>query len=154
MNRLRIISIILLTAFFGTIVSLADTTKESQKVRDIISKVNNQWQSTHSPEATPFLHVAAYHTGNMEAYHLTGNADWLKYSEYWANHNQWKGATGSDKSKWKYKNYGESPDHVLFGDWQICFQTYADLYNILPDDNRIKRAREVMEYQMSTADND
>ena len=43
---------------------------------------------------------------------------------------------------------------MLFGDWQICFQTYADLYNILPDDRRIKRAREVMEYEMSTPQSD
>ena len=43
---------------------------------------------------------------------------------------------------------------MLFGDWQICFQTYADLYNILPDERRIRRAREVMEYQMSTPQND
>lgn len=43
---------------------------------------------------------------------------------------------------------------MLFGDWQICFQTYADLYNILPEDRKIKRAREVMEYEMSTPQND
>ena len=42
----------------------------------------------------------------------------------------------------------------MFGDWQICFQTYADLYNLLPDDKRIRRAKEVMEYQMSTPQND
>ncbi|MDE6403072.1 MAG: DUF2264 domain-containing protein, partial [Muribaculaceae bacterium] len=45
-------------------------------------------------------------------------------------------------------------DYVMFGDWQVCFQTYADLYNILPDDRRIARAREVMEYEMSTPRND
>ena len=42
----------------------------------------------------------------------------------------------------------------MFGDWQICFQTYADLYNILPDDRYIRRAKEVMEHQMSTPQND
>ncbi len=43
-------------------------------------------------------------------------------------------------NKWKY-SYGETDEHVLFGDWQISFQTYADLYRILPDDRRIKRAQ-------------
>lgn len=131
----------------------AAVTKESQKVRKTIEKVNDHWQATHSPEHNPFWDNAAYHTGNMEAYALTGNEKWLDYSQKWADHNNWKGATSNDRSKWKY-NYGETPEHVLFGDWQICFQTYADLYNILPDDKKIRRAREVMEYEMSTLQND
>ncbi|MDE6335280.1 MAG: DUF2264 domain-containing protein [Muribaculaceae bacterium] len=127
--------------------------KEAGEVRTIIDKVNTHWQNNHKPEATPFWHVAAYHTGNMEAYKLTGNENYRDYSLAWADHNQWKGAKGNDRSKWKY-DYGETDDHVLFGDWQICFQTYADLYNELPDDYKIKRAREVMEYEMSTPQND
>ncbi len=127
--------------------------KEAQQVRKTIEKVNDTWQKNHKPEATPFWHNAAYHTGNMEAYFLTGNEAWKDYSERWAEHNQWKGAKGNDRAKWLY-NYGETDDHVLFGDWQICFQTYADLYNLLPDDRRVRRAREVMEYQMSTPQRD
>lgn len=126
---------------------------EAAQVRGIIEKVNDRWQSTHAPEATPFWHVAAYHTGNMEAYHLTGRQKYLDYSTAWAEHNGWKGATSDDRTAWRY-DYGETPEHVLFGDWQICFQTYADLYNLLPDDRRIRRAREVMEYEMSTPRND
>ncbi|MDE5849194.1 MAG: DUF2264 domain-containing protein [Muribaculaceae bacterium] len=155
MNRIRLtVVLLLLAAVFSPSFASDKTTKEAQKVRDIITKVNNKWQKEHPAQATPFWHVAAYHTGNMEAYKLTGNPDWLKYSEDWAEHNEWKGAKGNDRSKWKYANYGESPDHVLFGDWQICFQTYADLYNLLPDDRRIRRAKEVMEHQMSTPQND
>lgn len=131
----------------------AGVTKESKAVRDIITKVNDHWQSTHSPETNAFWDNAAYHTGNMEAFFLTGNPEWKEYSEKWAEYNDWKGAKGTDRSKWKY-NYGETDDHVLFGDWQICFQTYADLYNLLPDDKRIRRAKEVMEYEMSTPQND
>ena len=131
----------------------AATTKESKAVRDIITKVNDHWQATHPAEHNAFWDEAAYHTGNMEAYSITGNPEWLDYSQKWAEHNEWKGAKGTDRSKWKY-NYGETDDHVLFGDWQICFQTYADLYNILPDDRRIKRAKEVMEYEMSTPQSD
>jgi unsaturated rhamnogalacturonyl hydrolase len=65
------------------------------------------------------------------------------------------GAKSNDKSKWKY-SYGESDDYVLFGDWQICFQTYIDLYNITgsEDESKIARAKEVMEYEMSTNKND
>ncbi len=130
-----------------------DSMKEAARVREVMRKVNNYWQGNNSPEVNAFWDNAAYHTGNMEAYRLTGNDDWLDYSLRWAEHNEWKGAKGNDRSKWKY-DYGETDDHVLFGDWQICFQTYVDLYNILPDDKRIRRAREVMEYEMSTPRND
>lgn len=141
-------------AMVGVVATAGTPTDESRKVRDIISKVNDRWQADHSAETWAFWDNAAYHTGNMEAYFLTGNEAWRDYSERWAEHNQWKGAKSNDRSKWKYATYGEDDEHVMFGDWQICFQTYADLYNILPDDRRISRAREVMEYEMSTPDND
>lgn len=72
---------------------------------------------------------------------------YLDYSLRWAEHNGWQGATEKDKSKWLYKDYGEDQQHVLFGDWQICFQTYIDLYNLKPAKKRVARAREVMGYE-------
>ena len=63
------------------------------------------------------------------------------------------GARGTDQTVWKY-SYGETDDYVLFGDWQGCFQTYADLYSVEPAPVKIARAREVMEYEMSTQRND
>ena len=126
---------------------------EAEQVRKMIDKVNQAWQSTHPAEVNAFWDNAAYHTGNLEAYRLTGNGQYLDYSLRWAEHNEWKGAKSNDKSTWKL-TYGETDEHVLFGDWQICFQTYADLYNILPDEKRIQRAREVMEYEMSTPRSD
>ena len=140
-------------ALTSSVAAFSATTKQSKEVRTIIDKVNTYWQSNNAPEVRAFWDNAAYHTGNMEAYFLTGNDAYREYSEKWAEHNQWKGAKSNDRANWKY-SYGESDDYVLFGDWQICFQTYADLYNILPDDKRIRRAREVMEYEMSTPKHD
>ena len=148
---LRVTFITIIVSMAALNVSAAKS--EAQKVREIIDKVNNKWQSDNSPKSSSFWDNAAYHTGNMEAYMLTGNEKWRKYSEEWANHNQWKGAKSNDKSRWRY-SYGESDEYVLFGDFQVCFQTYADLYNIDPQDYKIARAREVMEYQMSTKNND
>lgn len=119
----------------------------------IIHQVNNYWQSGNTPLQRSFWDVAAYHTGNMEAYSITKNEDYRKYSEAWAQHNAWKGAKSDNKAEWKY-TYGEKDDYVLFGDWQICFQTYIDLYHLDKDEKKIARAREVMEYQMSTQKND
>lgn len=148
---LRVTFITIIVSMAALNVSAAKS--EAQKVREIIDKVNNKWQSDNSPKSSSFWDNAAYHTGNMEAYMLTGNEKWRKYSEEWANHNHWKGAKSNDKSRWRY-SYGESDEYVLFGDFQVCFQTYADLYNLDPQDYKIARAREVMEYQMSTKNND
>lgn len=123
------------------------------EIVDIIKKVNEKWQTEHPEPGNAFWHHAAYHTGNMAVYEVTGLEQYKNYSEAWAEKNEWKGAKSDDKSKWKY-SYGESDDYVLFGDWQICFQVYADLYQLEPEEYKIARAREVMEYQMSTSEND
>lgn len=126
-----------------------------QNVLDIINQVNQSWQQKNPVPASAFWHPAAYHTGNIEAYKVTGKQEYLDYSKAWAEKNQYKGAKSDTKSDWKY-NYGETNSHVLFGDWQIAFQTYIDIYNLegQKDFEKIKRAREVMEYQMSTSAND
>ncbi len=144
---------LLLTLCSIAFTSFAAKPTEAEQVRAIIHKVNDYWQSNNKPEVRSFWDNAAYHTGNMEAYFLTGEESYLNYSTTWAEHNEWMGAKGKDRSQWRY-NYGETDDFVLFGDWQICFQTYADLYNILPEPHKIARAREVMEYQMSTLQDD
>ncbi len=129
------------------------TLPSKEEVLSTINKVNTYWQSTNKPEVSAFWDHAAYHTGNMEAYNITKNEAYRKYSETWAAYNQWMGAKSPDKTKWKYK-YGEKDEYVLFGDWQICFQTYIDLYNLTAEPHKIARAKEVMEYQMSTQAND
>ena len=121
---------------------------------EMIEKVNNHWQATHQPEVNAFWDNAAYFTGNMEAYRLTGKAQWLEYADKWARHNKWSGARETNPAKWKYKNYGEGQDYVLFGDWQICFQTYLDLYAMNPNDYKIARAKEVMDHECAMAAND
>lgn len=131
-------------------------TKDSStsSVLGMIEKVNSHWQSNHSPEVNAFWDNAAYFTGNMEAYRLTGNAKYLEYSDKWARYNKWQGATETDVKKWLYKKYGEDQQHVLFGDWQICFQTYIDMYEMNPNAYKIARAKEVMDYECASSAND
>ena len=118
-----------------------------------LNLANAYWQTNNKPQVRAFWDHAAYQTGNMELYALTKNEAYRKYAEDWAAHNQWMGAKSSDQSKWKY-SYGETDDYVLFGDWQICFQTYIDLYHLQPVEHKIARAKEVMQFEMSTAKND
>jgi rhamnogalacturonyl hydrolase YesR len=133
-------------ALFGNINIHADSV--GSLIR-IIRKVNDNWQSNNSAQNSAFWHNAVYHMGNMEVYFLTKDKHYLTYSMDWANFNQWRGAMSDNKQEWKY-TYGETDDYVLFGDWQACFQVYADIYKIKKKPYMIARAREVMEYQMST----
>ena len=145
--------ILLFFLFIGGLKTTAQQKPGIGEVLATINQVNTYWQQQHKPEAWAFWDVAAYHTGNMETYALTGNANYRKYSEKWAEYNQWMGAKSPDQSKWKY-SYGERDEYVLFGDWQICFQTYIDLYHLQPAAHKVARAKEVMDFQIATAAND
>lgn len=128
----------------------------SQQVKELVKRVNTYWQQNNKAQVRAFWDNAAYHTGNIEAYRLLGDQQMLDYSIRWAEHNNWQGATETDKQKWKYRQYGEGQDYVLFGDWQICFQTYIDLYNIIgdKDQQKVARAIEVMGYEADSPQND
>lgn len=122
---------------------------------EALKKANNYWQSNNSNRNRAFWDNATYHTGNMVAYELTKINRYKVYSTQWADFNEWKGAKSDNKDEWRY-SYGESDRYVLFGDWQICFQTYIDLFNYsaTKDSTMIARAMDVMEYQMSTNKDD
>lgn len=124
-----------------------------EEVIAIITKANDYWQKNNTTNVSFFWDKAAYHSGNMEAYAVTGNEAYRTYSETWAKYNNWIGATGTNKKNWK-STYGEGGDYVLFGDNQICFQTYIDLYNLTPDPVKIARATEVMSYEIGTTNVD
>lgn len=122
-------------------------------VINILNTVNQTWQTKNPSHGDYFWNRAVYHIGNMAAYEATGDGVYRDFSTAWASKNNWWGATGTNKANWKYKNYGEGADYVLFGDNQVCFQVYADLYNLdeTPDQTKIARALEVMEYEISTS---
>ena len=157
MKKYAFLSVLLMFVSISSVSALARKKRPDPNppsTIEIITKVNDYWQSNHSPKVRSFWDEAAYHTGNMEAYRLLGKARWLAYSDEWARHNKWMGAQEKDASKWKYKNYGEGQDYVLFGDWQICFQTYLDMYAMNPDSYKFARAIEVMDYEVRSPETD
>ena len=154
-NNMKVLKLPLLLLFvlLGTSVKVnADNVSDAQQVVNMIVKVNDTWQKNNTPYCRGFWDNAAYFTGNMEAYKLTGNAAYYDYSDKWCRHNEWKGAKSNDKKNWKYAWYGEGDDFVLFGDWQICFQTYIDMYHLVPADYKVARAKEVMAYECNHPD--
>ena len=145
---------LLITICIFTSMALQAKQWTTAEVENVIRKVNTYWQTNNPAEVRSFWDNAAYHTGNMEVYKLLKDKKMLNYSIRWAEHNHWKGATEPDPAKWKYKQYGEGQDYVLFGDWQICFQTYIDLYNMAPSKKKIARAKEVMSYEADSKAHD
>lgn len=158
MKLIRFVSILvfifcLLCACNGTNKKTSGNNPPKNEILLTIRKVNDNWQANHPDQANAFWHLAAYHTGNMAVYEITNDDTYKNYSLAWAEKNEWKGAKSDDKATWKY-SYGETDQYVLFGDWQTCFQVYIDLYNLDKDEKKIARAKEVMQYQMSTPNND
>lgn len=147
-----LLSTMLLLCFIPT--ALQAKGWKAKDVENMIIRVNDNWQKTHPEHGRAFWDNAVYHTGNMEAVMLFGNAQWLNYSLGWADQNLWMGATEQNTEKWKYLQYGEDQQHVLFGDWQICFQTYLDLNELLPDEHNVARAKQVMGYIADSQQND
>lgn len=119
----------------------------------IIERVNTAWQNAHSPETRAFWDEAVYHTGNIEVYKLLKAIEgyeqkaqaFLNYSRIWAECNHYQGATEPDTAQWEYKTYGEDQQHVLFADWQTCFQVYLDLYRI-DEDSAVEARRAMYEH--------
>ncbi|WP_291858217.1 glycoside hydrolase family 88 protein [Marinilabilia sp.] len=152
---MRIFKIILIAILSLGMTSCSGNKEDSlpgpQEVKSLIVKVNDHWQNSNPAQVRAFWDNAAYHTGNIEAYRVTGLDRFLDFSISWAEHNEWMGAKSPNPEEWEY-SYGETDEYVLFGDWQICFQTYIDLYNLVenPDDEMVARAKEVMEYQTKT----
>ncbi|MDR0574348.1 MAG: family 43 glycosylhydrolase [Tannerella sp.] len=95
---------------------------QAQDVMRLISEVNDRRQTSHPEPDNAFWHNAAYHTGNMAAYEVTGEERYRAYSERWADHNLWQGAKSENKSQWEYR-YGETDEQALFGDGQTCLRT-------------------------------
>lgn len=133
-----------------------ETLPKKEDVLHILNTVNQTWQERHPSHGDYFWNRAVYHIGNMAAYDATADEQYRAYSTVWAEKNNWWGAKGTNPSLWQYATYGEGANWVLFGDNQVCFQVYADLYNLDPehDQKKIDRALEVMSYEIGTNNTD
>ncbi len=127
--------------------------RTKEEVLEVIERVNDHWQDTHRNHGNAFWNRAVYHVGNMEAYDVTQKEAYRRFSEAWARKNDWEGAQSDKKDEWRY-DYGENDRHVLFGDWQVCFQVYLELYKLDEAERKIARAKEVFAHQLTTPAND
>lgn len=125
--------------------TLADGQFSYAELEDYVKKVNDYWIATHTWTPGYEWDSAAYYTGCMDAYYLTGIEKYRQYALSWAQRNNWKGHGSSDVSSWNNSN-------VYHADNQTCFQTYIDLYSLdeIKDENKIARTLEVIDAQIAT----
>lgn len=145
----KLLSIIItLSMLFSPLSGLAvPESPAPARVRELIERVNDFWISSHKSGLGYSWENAAYYVGNNEAYFTTGIEAYLEYSIAFGNKNAWKGNGENDRSKWNNGN-------VYHADNQTCFQTYADLYNLDGDVNKIARALDVVGTQITTDNTD
>ena len=71
-----------------------------------------------------------------------------KVNTYWQQNNKaevrsfWDNAAYHTGNMEVYKLLNDQ--QMLFGDWQICFQTYIDLYNMQKDEKRVARLADLL----------
>ncbi len=108
-----------------------------ESAESAIRSANGYWQGQINASSMSYTwDSAAYHTGNIEAYKLLGEEDYLNYATDWANARDWG-----------------TPDNIdeFFGDNQTCFQTYIDLYNLGVNGASVDKVLDVMERQTATS---
>lgn len=145
---------------------------------NLITRINDSWIARHSTLGDYRWNKAVYMNGNMEAMGYLADIDtahaakYRRYALEWSLYNKWQGSKAplSEASKWKLRG-GVGDYNVLFGDNQICFQTYIELYNsyntdtdtdylidvngdgVTDESDMIARSKEVMSYQIGTSEN-
>lgn len=140
----KVIALILIFALMPSAYAASD---EAEECRALIEKVNDYWIKGHPNPPGYSWDNAAYYTGCMEAYYLTGIEAYREYAKAWAEKNKWSGDRTSDKSKWSSSN-------VYNADNQTAFQVYIDLYNLEPEEKKIARALDVTRTQMESGKSD
>lgn len=93
----------------------------------LMKNVNDYWVKKNSiiySNTNPW-DVAVFHTGNMQAYYMTGDETYRNYSELWSKVHS-------------YQSYNYPAGSSTFADNLCCFQTYIDLYNITGDESYLE----------------
>ncbi len=106
------------------------------EVMSQLKGVNDYWITKNSilrGTSNPWQ-VGVYHTGNMQAYYMTGDEAYRNYSYLWSDVNDWQ----------YYTSWGDNVN----ADNMCCYQTYIDLYNIDKDESYLKYVEESIDKMM------
>lgn len=99
-----------------------------------LRKVNDYWigkKANVETDSNPW-EVSVFHSGNMQAYYMTGDELYRNYSEKWSNAHSWQ-------------SYGYPVSSTTNADNICCFRTYLDLYNIDNERANIDHVQDVVD---------
>ncbi len=143
----KVLSLLLILVFLVSAipVSAQEEPFTYDSLVEYAKKVNDYWIANHSWTPGYEWDSAAYYTGCMDAYYLTGIEKYREYATTWAVRNQWKGHGSTDSATWNGGN-------VYHADNQTCFQTYIDLYYLdgMKDEKKLARTLEIIDTQIAT----
>jgi len=98
----------------------------------VLNRANHYWQINHPTHGNSFWHNAVYHTGNMAAYKVTGDKEYLAYSYVWAEHNEWKGAKSYAREVMEYQMSTPRNDYWWWADvLYMVMPVMTKQYNII-----------------------
>ncbi|MGM9551561.1 MAG: glycoside hydrolase family 88 protein [Clostridia bacterium] len=105
------------------------------EIIDLMKNVNDYWvkKNRNISTGTNPWDVAVFHTGNMQAYYMTGDETYRNHSQLWSEVNS-------------YQSYNYPTGSTTFADNLCCFQTYIDLYNITRDEKYLEYVTEQVDY--------
>lgn len=99
-----------------------------------LRKANDYWigqKANVETDSNPW-EVSVFHSGNMQAYYMTGDELYRNYSEKWSNAHSWQ-------------PYGYPVNSTTNADNICCFRTYLDLYNIDNESANIDYVQDVVD---------
>ncbi len=124
-----------------------------EKATSFIKKINNYWiNECAKDKARPFWEQSAYHIGNLAAFDLTQEPQYLSFTKQWCEENQWKShpfEVPVDDWTWGYGE--EETKSALFGDWHACYQVYLMMLERTSVDEAtvMRNILSVTDYQVS-----
>jgi len=142
-------SLLFLIGYLQVIPARAQEMPDRQGVLRTLIRVNEYFMNKYSDVTKP-SHVGiqrpsniwtrgVYYEGLMALYRIHPKEEFYKYAADWAEFHKW-GLRGGNTTR--------------NADNQCCGQTYIDLYNILPSDEKVMNIKSCMDMLVNTPQND
>lgn len=107
-----------------------------EKLKHLALKVNKYWQSNYPESGNCSWGRACYMLGNIAAYELTEEKEFLDYAIKWAEDNNWS-------------FYNDADFNTVNADYQLCGQTYFKLMDIKKGIGTDKNMLKTLEFNLS-----
>ena len=139
---------------------------DTNYVIDKIKSVNGRWLKTNPQNEDTSWDNACYFRGDIEAYKITGEKEYLDAAVEWGEKNKW-GTFGDEKFAaevlenhftvegkldWCYENVADYLN--IHADFVFCGMTYLELEKFVPDKARFDKVMSILDFTVNDPHND